>query len=166
MAYDYSGSWSAATAHHANLNPNARTPAATPLNTNAALTYYLNTGKVTASKILLGMPLYGRSFDKTKGMGQAFSGVGGGSWENGVWDFKDLPRPGAVESVDEQVGGAWCLGGGLLVSYDTLRVAELKGGVITSKGLGGGMWWEASGDKKGAASLVGKVGFGFLFSFL
>lgn len=33
-----------------------------------------------------------------------------------------------------------------MVSYDTPGVAKLKADYITHKGLGGGMWWETSGD--------------------
>ncbi|KAH0558600.1 hypothetical protein GP486_004746 [Trichoglossum hirsutum] len=156
MAYEYTGSWSSFTGHHANLDP-SQIPNSAPLNTANALTYYTTTGQIPANKILLGMPLFGKGFDNTPGMGLPFSGVGNGSWDAGIWDYKDLPRPGAVESVDHSAAAAWCQGEDLVVSYDNGETAELKARFISGRALGGGMWWEASGDKKGEDSLITKV---------
>lgn len=36
-----------------------------------------------------------------------------------------------------------------MVSYDTPHVAQVKANYILERGLGGGMWWESSGDKGG-----------------
>lgn len=150
MAYDFAGSWDGNAGHQANIAPSGSNPASTPFSINAALDYYINAG-VPASNIVIGMPLYGRAFENTDGPGTPFSGVGQGSWENGVWDYKALPRPEAEEQYDEECGASWCYDSGsrTMVSYDTPQMAEAKAVFIKERGLGGGMWWESSGDKGG-----------------
>ncbi|OCK74750.1 glycoside hydrolase family 18 protein [Lepidopterella palustris CBS 459.81] len=158
MAYDYAGGWDAHAGHQANLYPSSN-PKHTPFSTSRAVSDYLAAG-VPSSKLVLGMPLYGRAFQGTKGPGHHFSnGVGGGSFENGIWDFKDLPKAGAREFLDESVGASWSFdeGMGAMVSYDTVDMAVRKAGFIKEWKLGGAMWWETSGDRKGEGSLIGSV---------
>ncbi|KAJ5749058.1 uncharacterized protein N7511_010754 [Penicillium nucicola] len=151
MAYDFAGSWDQNAGHQANIVKSNSNPAATPFSADAAINYYINVGGVPPSKIVMGMPLYGRAFTNTAGPGAPFSGVGEGSWENGVWDYKALPRPGAQEQFDAESGASWCYDGAsqTMVSYDTIHMAQVKANYIQQRGLGGGMWWESSGDKGG-----------------
>ena len=160
MAYDYAGSWDARTGHQSNLYPSHSNPQATPFSTAAAVDWYTSHG-VHPRKLVLGMPLYGRAFTSTSGPGHHFSGTGEGSWEQGVWDCKALPRPGSVEYHDchgkGACGASWSFDpdSRMLVSYDTVRMMERKAVFVVERGLGGGMWWESSGDDAGEKSLVG-----------
>ena len=44
-----------------------------------------------------------------------------------------------------------------MVSYDTSEIAKQKAEYIKEGNLGGAMWWESSGDKRGEESLIGTV---------
>ncbi|KXJ90010.1 glycoside hydrolase family 18 protein [Microdochium bolleyi] len=147
MAYDYAGSWDTNAGHQANLYPSASNPASTPFSTDAAVQHYLSRG-VAPGKLVLGMPLYGRAFENTDGPGTPFSGVGQGTWENGVHDYKKLPPAGAEVRTDEQVVASWSYDAArrVMISYDTPEIARRKTEYIKEKGLGGGMWWESSAD--------------------
>ncbi|KAL8853280.1 MAG: hypothetical protein Q9221_001892 [Calogaya cf. arnoldii] len=161
MAYDYAGSWDTTSGHQANLYPSKDNPTATPFSTDAAIKYYTSHG-VKASKIVLGMPLYGRTFLNTDGPGKPYSEIGEGSYEKGIWDFKALPKDGAKEQINRQIGASWSYDAGkkIMVTYDTKEMVQQKVEYIKKEGLGGSMWWESSADKKGEESLIGTVAKG------
>lgn len=169
MAYDYAGSWDSTSGHQANLFPSKSNPTSTPFNTDQALRYYTSHG-VRPDKLVIGMPLYGRAFQQTSGPGTAYSGIGEGSWENGIWDYKKLPLDGCTEHVDREAVASWCYNpqSGLMVSYDNAEVAQIKADFIRRNGFGGAMWWESSADRQpGQGSLIETViggcgGFGRL----
>jgi chitinase len=102
------------------------------------------------------MPIYGRAFTNTDGPGASFSGVGPGSWEDGIWDYKALPRQGSNVHHDKLLGAAWTYDSSsrTMISYDTPEVVRQKVAFEKDRGLGGSMFWEASADKKGAESLI------------
>ena len=82
MAYDYAGSWDAKAGHQSNLYPSSSDPSSTPFSTAKAIEYYKNQG-INPARIVLGMPLYGRAFASTNGVGHPFTGTG-------VRHFSDL----------------------------------------------------------------------------
>ena len=157
MAYDYAGSWDANAGHQSNLFPSEGSKA-TPFSTVKALDHYTSRG-IAPSKIVVGMPLYGRAFSSTDGPGSPFSGTGEGSWEHGVWDYKALPQAGARENNDFAIGTSWSYDAQkrLLISYDTKLMAQYKARFIRDRNSGGAMWWESSGDKIGDESIIGTV---------
>ena len=61
-------------------------------------------------RMVLRIPLYGRSFENTNGIQQPYSGVGSGSLGGGVWDVKMLPLAGAKVIEDFNTGGSYSYG--------------------------------------------------------
>ncbi|QRV95540.1 chitinase [Ceratobasidium sp. AG-Ba] len=151
MAYDYAGSWSTTSDDQANLYG----PTNSKTDTDTAIKWYVANG-ATTSKIAMGMPLYGRAFEQTSGIRQPFNGIGTGTWEAGVYDYKALPMAGAQVIENSALGASYSYDSSKkeLVSYDTPNIIRQKAAYIKSKGLAGGMFWELSSDKTGADSLV------------
>lgn len=152
MCYDFSGPWVNRTGHQSQLyTPRHPHNEAAYISCQSAVTYILSRG-VNPKKILLGVPVYGRSFLGSDNINQPYSGVGG---EDGTFDYCDLPRPGAKEYHDDAVGAAYCTGGdGGFVTYDTPRTVEQKAKFVTNLGLGGLFYWHITADKRGAKSLI------------
>ncbi|MBE3041677.1 glycoside hydrolase family 18 protein [Candidatus Bathyarchaeota archaeon] len=156
MSYDYAGSWDlTASGHQAALFADKENKATTMFNTEDAVAAYVAKG-IQPHKIALGIPLYGRSFMGTQVIGGPFSGPGEGSIEKGIWLYKDLPRPGVEEIYDEDIVGAYSFDENTkeFVSYDNVESTEYKVEWLVGQGLGGVMFWQASGDKPCEGSLV------------
>lgn len=155
MAYDYAGSWDAVSGHQANVYPDLLNPPSTPFNTDQAVRYYLSQS-VPAGKLVLGLPLYGRSFEQTAGPGEPYDGIGAGTLQAGVWLYKDLPRAGAAEFYDHSANASYSYDGATeeMITYDNIDSAEVKAKYLIDRGLGGAIFWEASGDRNDSTSLV------------
>ena len=151
MAYDYSGPWVKKCGHQAQLfTPHIPHSPEAAISCHSAVSYMMQQG-VPRHKIVMGVPAYGRSFTGTRGIGHSFSGQAG---EEGTFEYRDLPRPGAEEHVDEQLGAAYCIGGdGGLVTYDTPQTVRMKANYVRQNGLGGLFYWTGTGD---ASSLTQK----------
>lgn len=87
----------------------------------------------------------------TEGPGKAYQGLGPGSWESGVYDYRALPLPGSYAFGDEKSIASWTYDYDKheMVSFDSEEVGKWKGEWIKNEGLGGSMFWELSGDKGG-----------------
>lgn len=144
MSYDFSGPWVKKCGHQAQLfTPQIPHSPEANISCHSAVAYMVRQG-VPASKIVVGVPAYGRSFTNTRGVGHSYSGQAG---EEGTFEYRDLPRPGAKEYVDEQVGAAYCVGGdGGFVTYDTPQTVKMKARYVRQNGLGGLFYWTGTGD--------------------
>ncbi|KFY96387.1 hypothetical protein V500_02469, partial [Pseudogymnoascus sp. VKM F-4518 (FW-2643)] len=156
MAYDYVWYKSPQTGHQANLFP--ANDKSTPFDTLTAVNYYISKG-VAPQNIVLGIPIFGKAFDATAGAGLPFTGVGQGSWDLGVYDFKALPLAGAKEQFDEKLGVSYSYDATKreFISYDNIAVVNQKAAWIQKMELGGAMWWESSADAIGSKSLITSV---------
>lgn len=159
MAFDYQGpGFSNYTGHNSNVYPSRSNPRTTDFNTAQAIDYY-KTQIASPRKLILGMPLYGRSFANTAGLGQKFNGSGDGTWEAGVLDYKVLPLNGSTVYTDKKLMAAWSYDNKTrqFVTFDTPEVQTLKTKYLKSEKLGGAWWWDSSSDRSDDKSLVGTV---------
>ncbi|KAJ5228970.1 hypothetical protein N7489_009678 [Penicillium chrysogenum] len=144
MTYDFAGPWESETGHQAQLYGSA-------ISGDSAVSYVMRQG-VSPRKIILGVPVYGRSFLGSNGPGQRYTGSGG---EDGVFDYRDLPRPGTQEYHDRNIGASFCVGAdGGFVTYDTPETVKQKAEFVTSSKLGGLFYWHVCSDARGPRSLV------------
>ncbi|OBT39567.1 hypothetical protein VE00_09467 [Pseudogymnoascus sp. WSF 3629] len=153
MTYEYAGNWSPLSGHTANLYHSSRNPSSTPFDTASVCRMYQSIG-IPAKKLIIGMPLFGRSFSNTPGPGRCYENS-----SSSVYDVKILPLPGAIEYWDPIIGSSFSYNHKTreMISYDNFGVANQKAQYIIRNGFGGAMWWESSSDRTGRNSLIRTV---------
>lgn len=163
MTYDFNGGWSTQSAHNAPLYldsaaASAGIPNASTFYTAAGVQGHLDAG-VPANKIVLGLPIYGRSWGgcaagpNANGQYQQCSGTAPGTWEGGVLDYGDIAanyvnKNGYVRYWNDaaKVPYLYNPSSKVFISYDDAESFLHKINYIKSTGLGGGMVWELSSD--------------------
>ncbi|MGG4480360.1 glycosyl hydrolase family 18 protein [Paenibacillus illinoisensis] len=163
MTYDFNGAWQKISAHNAPLNADpaaasAGVPDSNTFNVAAGAQGHLNAG-VPAAKLVLGVPFYGRGWDgcaqANNGQYQTCSGGSSiGTWEAGSFDFYDLEanyinKNGYTRYWNDtaKVPFLYNASNKRFISYDDAESIGHKTAYIKSKGLGGAMFWELSGDR-------------------
>ena len=155
MAYDYHGAWESTTNHQAALygKPNDTS------NVDSTVQKYLDAG-VPAEDIVMGAPLYGRSWqgvgNTNSGLFQPATGPGPGTWpgEDSLLDYHDLydkvkdPNSGYVRywDGDAKVPYVYNESQGVFSTYEDIESLTHKLNYIDEKSLGGMFFWEASAD--------------------
>ena len=154
MSYDFHGSWDPITGHNAPMTVGAK-DAATGFSITDAVNTYLTAG-FPASKLVLGVPFYGRGWEGVgaagAGLYQAGTAASVGTWEKGVFDYSDikanyLPTMTRYWDADAKAPYLYDAARKLWISYDDPQSMKAKADFIKAKGLGGAMIWELSGDR-------------------
>lgn len=155
MTYDFRGGWSQFTGHHSPLYRSSVDPDRSLTETSSVIQYYLSNG-FPSDKINIGAAFYGRGWSgvpkANNGLFQRFNGLPQGTWENGVFDYKDIKRrikTGQLDRFwDDEVKApyAYNASSGLMISYDDPQSITEKCKFIKDMKLGGIMVWELSSD--------------------
>ena len=147
MAYDVAGpSWCEFSIHQANRYA----AEGVEYSQDATVKTYL-TGGVPTSKLLLGIPLYGKVFPSTDWLGIPHNKRDpqrAGQWESAVWNVKALPQPRTNENCDTTVGAAYLYDASkneLVLNYDNPEWMKLKMAYVCDQGLAGRFC--SNGDK-------------------
>lgn len=149
MTYDFHGSWTEHTGHHANLYPPA-IPDTTRRSTAEAVTLFVKAG-VPPAKLVLGVPFYGRAWTgvtpQNDGLYQPYAEARG-SFSYDTLANHVASRPGFTRQWDAaaQAPTLWNADSSLLVTYETPTSLRAKAHFVQSRGLAGMMYWEHTAD--------------------
>jgi chitinase len=152
QGYDFHGAWETTTNHQGVLFDPAGDPA--PANAkfsgDAAISAYLSAG-VSADKLTLGLPLYGRGWTGVAdggngGLFQPASGPAQATYQAGTEDFKVLTQKFPNPKHDDNAVAAWGYDGSNFWTFDDAWAFQKKAAYIKSKKLRGAMVWELDGD--------------------
>ncbi|EEP81896.1 conserved hypothetical protein [Uncinocarpus reesii 1704] len=155
MTYDFSGPWAPNSGHQSQLfSPAVPHHEAAEISCHSGVSYVLAQG-VPPSKILLGIPAYGRAFPGTTDIGQPHCIRDGTNEDEIVFDYRDLPLPGCLEQQDDCLCAAYCVDRNMgFVSYDSTKTVGHKAKFVKDMCLGGLFYWHIAADAVGKRSLV------------
>ncbi|KAH8339656.1 hypothetical protein KR067_012162, partial [Drosophila pandora] len=156
MTYDFHGHWDKQTGHVAPLYY-LDTDTNPYFNSNFSIHYWLKNG-APASKIVMGMPLYGQSFslanqkqkslnDKTIGPGKAGTYTRAGGFL-AYYEICENINNGGWKVIKDPIGriGPYAYSGNQWVSYDDVMDIRRKAQYVKHMKLGGGMVWAVDLD--------------------
>ncbi|XP_010643347.1 chitotriosidase-1 isoform X2 [Fukomys damarensis] len=147
MAYDFHGSWDTVTGHHSPLyKRQGESGALAEYNVDAAVQLWLQKG-APASKLILGMPTYGRSFTLASsvdsGVGAPATGPGApGPFTKGeglLAYYEVCSWKGQHRIEDQKV--PYAFRNNQWVGFDDMESFKAKVGYVKQRGLGGAMVW-------------------------
>jgi chitinase len=153
MTYDYHGDWSDHSGHNAPLYAWGGDACGSVDETFA----YGLSRQVPPSKLLIGLPFFGRSFD-CAGLGLPFKTSEG-------WSYSDIMALSPAEWTVVWDGTAQVpylrrTDGTKIISFDNMSSISLKCQYVKDKSSAGVIIWELSGDRRGGTSelleVVGK----------
>ncbi|HEX8537080.1 MAG TPA: glycosyl hydrolase family 18 protein, partial [Cystobacter sp.] len=161
MSYDYHGAFESSTNFQSALNRVTGDPMASAgFYTDGTVSKMLELG-VPASKIVLGVPFYGRGWGNVASTNNGLFQSGTptkGTWDDGssgltgVFDYKDLKNnyegKGYTKYFHPEAKEAYIYNPNtkIWIAYDDTQSMSAKADYILSKGLGGAMAWELSSD--------------------
>lgn len=161
MNYDYHGTWETYTGLNAPLYANPQYDLTVDnqlLNVNWTIHYWLNAG-VPASKIILGLPLYGRGFTLNNAAQNGFYApannpipAGPYTQQSGTWGYNEIcekfaAEPGQWTVVrDSCYQAPYAYKSNQWIGYDDEASLINKGKYISAMNLGGALTWSIETD--------------------
>jgi chitinase len=160
MSYDFAGAWSKISGHNAPLFADRASPSPNAARSTvaAAVSRHLKAG-VAPEKLLLGLPLYGRTWRgcdrRNHGEYQECSGPAKGTWDDGVLDYQDiaanyLTNARFVRHFNQaaKIPFLFDESSGQFITYDDAESFRYKLRFLKESRLGGAMYWEITADRK------------------
>ena len=159
MTYDFYGGWSSQVLGHQTALYAPSWDLSDTYNTHAAIQRFLQVEGVPASKLAVGVAMYGRGWTGVNSWtgnhhlsGVATGPVSPGTYEVGVLDYRDIAgkigTTGWTYHWDTTAQAPYIFNTTSkdLVTYDNADSVKAKGAYVRTKGLAGLFSWEIDGD--------------------
>ncbi|XP_012872936.1 PREDICTED: chitotriosidase-1 [Dipodomys ordii] len=151
MTYDFYGPWAKVTGHHSPLyKRQGEQGANAELNVDAAVQLWLQKG-TPASKLILGMPTYGRSFtlaSSDTSVGAPITGPGAAgpfTKDKGILAYYEVCSWKTIQRIKDQKV-PYAFQDKQWVGFDDVESFKAKVNYLKQKGLGGAMVWSLDLD--------------------
>ena len=139
MTYDFAGSWTPVTGHHAALHSPSGPSG------ESFVKQHLAAG-IPPSKVVLGVPFYGRGWTGVKPENHGFAQT----WANAIEvSWSELSKQSGFERHWDPIAKApflWNPASHTFISYDDPESLRIKAQFVRDHRLGGIMYWEHSHD--------------------
>ena len=169
MSYDLSGSWSNDIDFHAGLyrDPSSKLPVG--FSASESIENSLTLG-IDSSKVIMGIPAYGRGWKTAvgtqifgQGMGAAKSLDPSDIAEDGNTSWNSINsaiKSGTFkDNIKDSVGSAWGIdSNNQIFTYDNPKTVEIKVDYMNSKNLGGFLFWDLCSDVRDLSSPDSLIG--------
>jgi chitinase len=153
QGYDFHGTWEPMTNHQSAVRAPAGEPVMPDFTAQNTINAWLASG-APRSKLVLGMPFYGRGWtgvaNVNHGLFQSSTGPAPGTFEAGIEDYKTLKTltgaGGFQVFRDQRAGFAWLFNGSTFWTFDDPVAIARKTAFIRRMGLAGAMAWSLDSD--------------------
>jgi len=150
MTYDYTGQWTDYAGHHSPLFASPKQPVGRPRSTELTMKYLLQERGLPASRLAVGIPLYGRGFPvsepyaSTKGVPRTRPPQG--SYSN---LHKLRTEPGWTRIWDDQTKNPWLVSHdrSIVIGYDDAESVSIKTEWAMKQGFRGVFFWQIAADR-------------------
>jgi chitinase len=150
MTYDYTGEWTDYAGHHSPLHSSSKQSGGSGRSTESSMRYLLEERGIPASRLAVGIPLYGRGFNvaepyaSTKGAPK--TRVPGGNYSN---IHKLQGQEGWTRKWDDESKNPWLIStkGPMVIGYDDAESVAIKTEWAMKQGFRGVFFWQIHGDR-------------------
>ena len=150
MTYDFTGDWTNYAGHHSPLFASSKQPGGNPRSTELTMKYLLEERALPASRLAVGVPLYGRGFAVSEPY-QSTKGVARTRLPQGNYSnlHKLLQEQGWTRLWDDETKNPWLLkpDRSMVIGYDDAESVALKTDWAVKQGFRGVFFWQVAADR-------------------
>ncbi len=149
MTYDFAGNWTTYAGHNSPLFASSKQPDGKPRSTELTMKYMVEEMGLPASRLAVGIPLYGRGFAVSEPYASTKNAprtrVPGGNYAN---IHKLAAEKGWARQWDSETKNPWLISPdkSVVIGYDDVESVSIKTDWAMKQGFRGIFFWQIGGD--------------------